>query len=356
MQGLEKKLFLKLLSLFFCAFHLDFALAGLIWEVEDGSSSALLRIIFEGNSAGEKVKVKADDIILRGSNLKIISSFKQLSSTNVLSKLSRYFQDGPGTLNSVIYSTKGKKSEVLIAPPYLTDVAVVDLSEQDEGLIINKGHLLAADDSVQVTKNSGDDKVSRWFRNVEKEQHGNDLCSGEGILALSGFGAITEYHLKKGKILDVNTGHLLAFGENSKPTVVEQDGIASLRFTGPCQLFVQSQSPKKFRRWANLQPIKIPQTVMKNPQKGNHISVSKGGPLKVIKMFFVKIFSRILLVCSIIVTHQILQTLVLDGPSGIANVPLNLLRFVTGLKDLLEKFIIVLKKVISDDAWTKANE
>ena len=139
----------------------------------------------------------------------------------------------------------------MLAPALPGDIVVHSM--QDETLLVQSGSYVASSEGVDVSTKWGGAKT--FFA-----REGLILLkvSGTGSLILSSYGAMEEMELEAGESYTVDTGHLVAFGDQLGFEVRRVGGLKSTLFsgeglvvdlTGPGRFWLQTRSEDAFLTW-----------------------------------------------------------------------------------------------------------
>lgn len=149
------------------------------------------------------------------------------------------------------YRASDRGGEVMLAPALPGDIVTRDLD--GETLLVQSGSYVASSDGIDVSTQWGGAKT--FFA-----REGLILLkvSGTGTLVLSSYGAIEEMTLAAGESFTVDTGHLVAFGDQLGFNVRRVGGLKSTLFsgeglvvdlTGPGRFWLQTRSEDAFLTW-----------------------------------------------------------------------------------------------------------
>ena len=160
------------------------------------------------------------------------------------------------------YQAPPTGGEIMLAPPLPGDMAIVQLN--GESLLVQSGSYVASSQGIQVDTKWGGPKTFFASEGLFLLR-----CSGTGTLLLSSYGAIHDRPLAAGDRFTVDTGHLVAFGEQLGFSVRAIGGLKSTLFsgeglvvdlTGPGRLLMQTRSTDAFLTWL------MPQVQRRMPQ------------------------------------------------------------------------------------------
>lgn len=149
------------------------------------------------------------------------------------------------------YRASVSGGEIMLASPLPGDLAVLGLRE--ETLLVQSGSYVASSQGIDIDTKWGGAKTFFASEGLFLLK-----CSGSGTLILSSYGAIHERNLGPGEKYTVDTGHLVAFGENVGFHVRTVGGLKSTLFsgeglvvdlTGPGRVLMQTRSSDAFLTW-----------------------------------------------------------------------------------------------------------
>jgi len=149
------------------------------------------------------------------------------------------------------YRASDRGGQVMLAPALPGDIVTRDLG--GETLLVQSGSYVASSDGIDVSTKWGGAKT--FFA-----REGLILLkvSGTGTLVLSSYGAIEEMELAAGESFTVDTGHLVAFGDQLGFNVRRVGGLKSTLFSGeglvvdlsgPGRFWLQTRSEDAFLTW-----------------------------------------------------------------------------------------------------------
>lgn len=145
---------------------------------------------------------------------------------------------------------------VMLAPKFPGDIARVDIPP--EGLLVQPGAYLAHMGDVDVSARPG--TVGRF---VGQEGAFAVTLRGRGTALLTSYGAIQQFTLGPGEVMEVDAGHYVAAGTNVKYKIGTFGGVATAALsgeglvatlTGPGPVFIQTRSPSQLRSWLHATP------------------------------------------------------------------------------------------------------
>ncbi len=141
--------------------------------------------------------------------------------------------------------------EILLAPSLPGDVLMQSL--HSDSFLVQSGSYLAASAGVEVDTKWGGAKTFFASEGLIMLR-----CSGDGELILSSYGAIHEVELESGQTYTVDTGHLVAFGQDMPFNVRRVGGMKSsllsgeglvVDLQGPGRVLLQTRSEDAFLAW-----------------------------------------------------------------------------------------------------------
>ena len=167
----------------------------------------------------------------------------------LLGGLARKFMGGESFFLNTF--TAVEPGEITLAPSLPGDIVHLDLG--GETLLVQSGSYMACSRDISIETTWGGAKT--FF---SKEGFFLLKLQGAGDLFLSSYGAIHEKELGPGEKYIVDTGHMVAFGEQVGYRVTRVGGLKSTLFsgeglvvelTGPGKIFLQSRSTDAFLSW-----------------------------------------------------------------------------------------------------------
>lgn len=162
------------------------------------------------------------------------------------------------------YTAKNDGATIAFASTVPGAIMPVDLSNITQGLIIQKGAFLCAENSVEtsvtLTKKFGAGLFGGEGFILQK-------ASGKGMLFLEVDGDVIEKELEPGEVLKVDTGNVVAFDSNVKYEIETVKGLGNIflggeglfltKLVGPGKVILQSQNFQDFAgRVIKLMPSK----------------------------------------------------------------------------------------------------
>jgi len=162
------------------------------------------------------------------------------------------------------YTAKNDGATIAFASTVPGAIMPVDLSNIPQGLIIQKGAFLCAENSVEtsvtLTKKFGAGLFGGEGFILQK-------ASGKGMLFLEVDGDVIEKELEPGEVLKVDTGNVVAFDSNVKYEIETVKGLGNIflggeglfltKLVGPGKVILQSQNFQDFAgRVIKLMPSK----------------------------------------------------------------------------------------------------
>ena len=162
------------------------------------------------------------------------------------------------------YTAKNDGATIAFASTVPGAIMPVDLSNIPQGLIIQKGAFLCAENSVEtsvtLTKKFGAGLFGGEGFILQK-------ASGKGMLFLEVDGDVIEKELETGEVLKVDTGNVVAFDSNVKYEIETVKGLGNIflggeglfltKLVGPGKVILQSQNFQDFAgRVIKLMPSK----------------------------------------------------------------------------------------------------
>ena len=164
----------------------------------------------------------------------------------------------------VNYTAKNDGATIAFASTVPGAIMPVDLSNIPQGLTIQKGAFLCAENSVEtsvtLTKKFGAGLFGGEGFILQK-------ASGKGMLFLEVDGDVIEKELEPGEVLKVDTGNVVAFDSNVKYEIETVKGLGNIflggeglfltKLVGPGKVILQSQNFQDFAgRVIKLMPSK----------------------------------------------------------------------------------------------------
>ena len=151
------------------------------------------------------------------------------------------------------YTAKNDGATIAFASTVPGAIMPVDLSNIPQGLIIQKGAFLCAENSVEtsvtLTKKFGAGLFGGEGFILQK-------ASGKGMLFLEVDGDVIEKELEPGEVLKVDTGNVVAFDSNVKYEIETVKGLGNIflggeglfltKLVGPGKVILQSQNFQDF--------------------------------------------------------------------------------------------------------------
>ncbi|MBP3831135.1 MAG: TIGR00266 family protein [Clostridia bacterium] len=162
------------------------------------------------------------------------------------------------------YTAKNDGATIAFASTVPGAIMPVDLSNIPQGLTIQKGAFLCAENSVEtsvtLTKKFGAGLFGGEGFILQK-------ASGKGMLFLEVDGDVIEKELEPGEVLKVDTGNVVAFDSNVKYEIETVKGLGNIflggeglfltKLVGPGKVILQSQNFQDFAgRVIKLMPSK----------------------------------------------------------------------------------------------------
>lgn len=200
-------------------------------------------------SAGESVLVERGGMAAMSSGLEVSAG---IGSGGVAKAAMRRAFGGEsffmGRYRAVIHG-----AWVAVAPPYPGDIAVVDLTGNDDGMRLETGSLLAAADTVEVN-------VRYAGLGVVALREGATMLhvGGHGKVLVGSYGGIQQFTLREGEQVIVDTGHLVGFADTVQLRVGPLSGVAVSAITGeglvaqlsgPGLVLIQTRAEQGMRDW-----------------------------------------------------------------------------------------------------------
>ena len=151
------------------------------------------------------------------------------------------------------YAAKNDGATIAFASTVPGAIMPVDLSNIPQGLTIQKGAFLCAENSVEtsvtLTKKFGAGLFGGEGFILQK-------ASGKGMLFLEVDGDVIEKELEPGEVLKVDTGNVVAFDSNVKYEIETVKGLGNIflggeglfltKLVGPGKVILQSQNFQDF--------------------------------------------------------------------------------------------------------------
>lgn len=151
------------------------------------------------------------------------------------------------------YTAKNDGATIAFASTVPGAIMPVDLSNIPQGLTIQKGAFLCAENSVEtsvtLTKKFGAGLFGGEGFILQK-------ASGKGMLFLEVDGDVIEKELEPGEVLKVDTGNVVAFDSNVKYEIETVKGLGNIflggeglfltKLVGPGKVILQSQNFQDF--------------------------------------------------------------------------------------------------------------
>ena len=212
-------------------------------HIQHRPSYALATAQLEPN---EPIQVEAGSLVGMSTDVQVETKARG----GLLKSLARSMLGGESFfINTYRASDRGGK--VMLAPALPGDVVTRDLD--GETLLVQSGSYVASSDGIDVSTKWGGAKM--FFA-----REGLILLkvSGTGTLVLSSYGAIEEMELAAGESFTVDTGHLVAFGDQLGFNVRRVGGLKSTLFSGeglvvdlsgPGRFWLQTRSEDAFLTW-----------------------------------------------------------------------------------------------------------
>ena len=151
------------------------------------------------------------------------------------------------------YTANVDNAVVAFASTVPGDVVPVDLSAHPNGLIMQKGAFLCAEDSVNTSVAFTKKVMSGLFGG---EGFILQKAEGSGMLFLEVDGDVIEKTLQPGEVLKVDTGNVVAFDPAVSYDIETVSGLGNIflggeglfltKLTGPGKVILQSQNIKDF--------------------------------------------------------------------------------------------------------------
>ncbi len=201
--------------------------------------------------AGETVFIENGGMALMSEGIQV-----NMSTGGGLSKGLMRKAFGGESLIMGAYKAEVSGAWVAASPKYPGDVRPLDLSTTGS-LLAQSGALLAFDDRVDVSVRPSSVSSALATRGVTLLK-----MSGLGIAVIGTYGAISEFDVKDGQSVIVDTGHLVAFSENMDIETGFLGGIVTSAATGealvsklhgPGHVYIQTRAEEQLFGWINPQ-------------------------------------------------------------------------------------------------------
>lgn len=166
-----------------------------------GSVDPLLSVSLE---KGEKVLAESNAMVAMDGDL----SLKGKSRGGIMKSLARKFLNDETFFQQYVEAEKGAGS-VLLAPNIPGDIRILEVG--DRQYMVSDGAFLAASEGVDLEV-----KSQGLGRAILGDSGGFFVMStsGQGQVAVSGFGSVRELEVREGQSLVVDNGHLVAWDRN----------------------------------------------------------------------------------------------------------------------------------------------
>lgn len=215
----------------------------MIVQVQHRPSYALAVAQLEPN---EPIHVEAGSMVGMSADMRVETKARG----GLLKSLARSMLGGESFFINT-YRASSTGGSVMLAPALPGDIVVHPM--QDETLLVQSGSYVASSEGVDVSTKWGGAKT--FFA-----REGLILLkvSGTGSLILSSYGAMEEMELEARESYTVDTGHLVAFGDQLGFQVRRVGGLKSTLFsgeglvvdlTGPGRFWLQTRSEDAFLTW-----------------------------------------------------------------------------------------------------------
>lgn len=215
----------------------------MIVQVQHRPSYALAVAQLEPN---EPIHVEAGSMVGMSTDVQVETKARG----GILKSLARSMLGGESFFINT-YRASSQGGSVMLAPALPGDIVVHPI--QEETLLVQSGSYVASSEGVDVSTKWGGAKT--FFA-----REGLILLkiSGTGSLILSSYGAMEEIELAAGESYTVDTGHLVAFGDQLGFQVRRVGGLKSTFFsgeglvvdlTGPGRFWLQTRSEDAFLTW-----------------------------------------------------------------------------------------------------------
>ncbi len=209
---------------------------------------------------GEKIYCESNAMVTMDTTLEL----KAKMQGGFLSSLARRLANGESFFNQYIEATGGD-GDVLLSPELPGDLQILDVGGSNQ-YILNDGAFLAATDGVNLE--------------VKMQGIGNALfggtggflttkTSGNGKLAISGFGTLLELNITQGNPMIVDNYHVMAWDQglsyevslstnkggimsNLVNSVTSGEGVVT-KFSGNGKIYVCSRNRGAFMQWVRSQ-------------------------------------------------------------------------------------------------------
>ncbi len=194
----------------------------------------------------ETVRVEAGSMVGMSAGM----TLETKAAGGLLASLARSMLGGESFFMNT-YHAPASGGEIMLAPALPGDLAVLEL--KNETLLVQSGSYVASAENVAVDTKWGGPKTFFASEGLFLLK-----CSGTGTLILSSYGAIHDRTLAAGEKYTVDTGHLVAFGEDIGFNVRAIGGLKSTLFsgeglvvdlTGPGRMLMQTRSSDAFLTW-----------------------------------------------------------------------------------------------------------
>jgi uncharacterized protein (TIGR00266 family) len=196
-------------------------------------------------SAGETIQAEAGAMVSMTDDIKMQTSTKG----GLLKGVKRAMLGGESLFINTF--TAERESQVTMAPAYPGDVRQMRL--EHETLYVQSGSYMASTGDVDIDTKWGGAKT--FFSG---EGFFLLKLTGTGDLLISSYGAIHEISLETGQKMIVDTGHVVAFGEDVgyevhkvagwKQSILSGEGLV-VHLTGPGPALLQTRSAHALAGW-----------------------------------------------------------------------------------------------------------
>jgi uncharacterized protein (TIGR00266 family) len=211
------------------------------WILKDPGSFASIHVKLPPKAS---LNCESDAVVSFSQGVKV----RGVLSWGLFAGLAPAFLTRESLFTTIVENTNAEGvADVMIAPSDPGGIVLHRLSPSDGDLLLISGAYIASDTNVKVTS-----EVQSGLRNSLLSGTGFFLlrAKGQGIVALSAFGAVHKYTLNEGETRAVENGHLVAWSATMKYTI----GLASPErsyltragegimcfFQGPGIVFLQS--------------------------------------------------------------------------------------------------------------------
>ena len=196
---------------------------------------------------GEKVYTQSGGMAYQSEGIEMSTNARG----GVMKSLGRMFSGE--SLFMANYTATADNAVVAFASTVPGDVVPINLADHPNGLIMQKGAFLCAEDSVNTSVAFTKKVMSGLFGG---EGFILQKAEGSGMLFLEVDGDVIERTLQPGEVLKVDTGNVVAFDPSVSYDIETVSGLGNIflggeglfltKLTGPGKIVLQSQNIKDF--------------------------------------------------------------------------------------------------------------